>query len=62
MTLISRWIVKRNALIRLIFLAVILPGQLALTLGELPRLGTGRYLRECRLGIKTAFNEAAGRA
>jgi len=52
------WIRRRNRWLRLLVLHAVLLVQLPLTLAELPKLGTARYLSEVSLGLSRAYAEA----
>ncbi len=53
-----RWIRRRNRWLRLVVLHAALLVQLPLTLIDLPRLGTVRYVSEVASGIGRAYAEA----
>lgn len=53
-----RWYLRRNRWIRLAMTVGALAFQLPVTVLEIPRLGTERYLDECRKGIRFAVGEA----
>ena len=53
-----RWLKKRSRWLRLVVLHAALLVQLPLTLIDLPRLGTVRYVSEVASGIGRAYAEA----
>lgn len=58
MTAFVKWIYRRNSPVRMMFLALFLAVQLPMTLAELPRLGTARYVSEVETGLRSALAEA----
>ena len=54
----SSWIKRRSRWFRLLVLHAALLVQLPLTLINLPRLGTARYVSEVGTGISRAYAEA----
>ena len=53
-----RWLKKRSRWLRLVVLHAALLVQLPMTLIDLPRLGTARYVSEVASGIGRAYAEA----
>lgn len=58
MTAFVKWIYRRNRAVRMVFLALFLAVQLPMTLTDLPRVGTARYVSEVESGLRAAALEA----
>lgn len=58
MTAFVKWIYRRNRAVRMVFLAIFLAVQLPMTLTDLPRVGTARYVSEVESGLRAAAAEA----
>ena len=58
MTAFVKWIYRRNRAVRMVFLAIFLAVQLPMTLADLPRVGTARYVSEVETGLRSAAAEA----
>lgn len=57
MTAFVKWIYRRNRPVRMMFLALFLAVQLPMTLTDLYRVGTARYVSEVESGLRAAAAE-----